>query len=62
MLVLSRKINQSIVINGDIKVVVIDIRGDKVRLGVDAPEEVAVDREEIHDAKSREAQGVQKLV
>ena len=38
MLVLSRKKNESIVINNDITVVVVEIRGDKVRLGVEAPQ------------------------
>jgi carbon storage regulator len=47
MLVLSRKKNQSIVINNDITVTVVEIRGDKVRLGVVAPKEVPVHREEI---------------
>ncbi len=42
MLVLSRKKNESIVINNDITIVVVEIRGDKVRLGVEAPKEVPV--------------------
>ena len=49
MLVLSRKKNESIVINDDITIVVVEIRGDKVRLGVDAPKEVPVHRKEIYD-------------
>jgi carbon storage regulator len=49
MLVLSRKKNESIVINNDITIVVVDIRGDKVRLGVDAPKEVPVHRREVFD-------------
>ena len=44
MLVLSRKKNESIVINNDITIVVVEIRGDKVRLGVEAPKEVPVHR------------------
>lgn len=47
MLVLSRKKNERIVIDGGIEVTVIDIRGDKVRLGIAAPREVAVHRGEI---------------
>jgi carbon storage regulator len=47
MLVLSRKKNESIVINDDITIVVTEIQGDKVRLGIEAPREVAVDRHEI---------------
>ncbi|MEY3175205.1 MAG: Carbon storage regulator [Planctomycetota bacterium] len=47
MLVLSRKVNQKIVINGNIVVTVVDIRGDNVRLGIQAPRDVSVHREEI---------------
>ena len=50
MLVLSRKKNESIVINHDITVVVVEIRGDKVRLGVEAPKDVPVHRKEVYDA------------
>ena len=50
MLVLSRKKNESIVINNDIKIVVVEIRGDKVRLGVEAPREVPVHRREVYEA------------
>ncbi len=50
MLVLSRKKNESIVINNDITIVVVEIRGDKVRLGVDAPKEIPVHRQEVFDA------------
>ena len=58
MLVLSRKKNESIVINNDITIVVVEIRGDKVRLGVEAPKEVPVHRREVYDAiKRHEAQG-----
>ncbi len=47
MLVLSRRKNESIVINDDITIVVVDIRGDKVRLGVEAPKDVPVHRREV---------------
>lgn len=50
MLVLSRKKNESIVINNDVIVTVIEIRGDKVRLGIVAPKEVPVHREEVYEA------------
>ena len=53
MLVLSRKKNESIVINDDITIVVVEIRGDKVRLGVEAPKEVPVHRQEVYDAIHR---------
>lgn len=47
MLVLTRKTNQSITIGNQVTVTVVEIRGDSVKLGIDAPREVAVDREEI---------------
>jgi carbon storage regulator len=53
MLVLSRKKDESIVINNDITIVVVEIRGDKVRLGVEAPKEVPVHRREVFDAIAR---------
>ena len=48
MLVLSRKRNERIVINGNIVITVVDVRGDKVRLGIEAPTEIPVHREEVH--------------
>jgi len=53
MLVLSRKKDECIVINNDITIVVVEIRGDKVRLGVEAPKEVPVHRREVFDAIAR---------
>ena len=53
MLVLSRKRGEEIVINGNIVVTVVDIRGDKVRLGTEAPKEVPVHRREVYDAIRR---------
>lgn len=50
MLVLSRKKDESIVINDDITIVVVEIRGDKVRLGIEAPKEVPVHRREVFEA------------
>jgi carbon storage regulator len=49
MLVLSRKKNESIVINNDITITVVEIRGDKVRLGIVAPKTVPVHRQEVFD-------------
>ena len=60
MLVLSRKKNESIVINDDITIVVVEIRGDKVRLGVEAPKEVPVHRREVFDAIHRNEVGGQE--
>jgi len=53
VLVLSRKKNEAIIINNDITIVVVEIRGDKVRLGVEAPKEVPVHRREVYDAIKR---------
>ena len=54
MLVLSRQRDQTIVIGDDIEITVVDIRGDKVRLGINAPSEVPVHRKEVYDAIKRE--------
>lgn len=53
MLVLSRKANESIVINDSITITVVEIRGDKVRLGVEAPKAIPVHRREVFDAIHR---------
>ena len=61
MLVLSRKKNETIIIGDDITIVVVEIRGDKVRLGIEAPKHIPVHRREVYDAikkEEREAQGV----
>ena len=54
MLVLSRHRDESIIIGEDIVVTVVDIRGDKVRLGIDAPCEIPVHRREVYEAIRRE--------
>lgn len=54
MLVFSRKKQEGFLIGDDICVRVIDIRGDKVRLGIEAPKDKAVHREEVYDAIRRE--------
>jgi carbon storage regulator len=53
MLVLSRRPNESIVINDKIVITVIEIRGDKVRLGIEAPRDVSVHRSEVYSAIQR---------
>ena len=50
MLVLSRKKNESIIVDDTIVITVVEIRGDKVRLGIEAPREVAIHRSEVRDA------------
>lgn len=54
MLVLSRKKSESIVINDDVVITVVEVRGDKVRLGIQAPREIPVHRKEVLDAILRE--------
>lgn len=48
MLVLARRLNQSIIIGNDIEIVIVDIKGDQVKIGIKAPKTVAVHRAEIH--------------
>jgi carbon storage regulator len=54
MLVLSRHRDESIIIGDDIVITVVDIRGDKVRLGIAAPIEISVHRQEVYEAIQRE--------
>lgn len=54
MLVLSRQRDETIMIGDDIEITVVDIRGDKVRLGINAPRQVQVHRKEVYDAIKRE--------
>lgn len=56
MLVLSRQRDESIIIGDDIVVTVVDIRGDKVRLGIQAPIEIPVHRQEVYEAIQKENQ------
>ena len=56
MLVLSRQRDESIIIGDNIVVTVVDVRGDKVRLGIEAPREVSVHRREVYEAIQRENQ------
>ena len=56
MLVLSRQRDESIMIGDKVVVTIVDIRGDKVRLGIEAPQEIPVHRQEVYDAIQRERQ------
>lgn len=56
MLVLSRQRDESIFIGDNIKITIVDIRGDKVRLGIEAPSEIPVHRQEVYEAIQREQQ------
>jgi carbon storage regulator len=54
MLVLSRKKNERIVIGDNIVITVVEVRGDRVRLGIEAPQEVPIHRSEVHAAIRQE--------
>jgi carbon storage regulator len=59
MLVLSRKLGESIVIGNEVSIVVVDIRGDKVRLGCEAPKSIPIHRREVYDAIQRHQQAAE---
>jgi carbon storage regulator len=64
MLILSRRSNESIVIGNDIHITVLEIRGDQVRIGITAPRDVTVHREEVHQEileQNREAAAARHL-
>lgn len=54
MLVLSRQTDESIIIGDNIEITIVDVRGDKVRLGITAPRDISVHRKEVYDAIQRE--------
>lgn len=58
MLVLSRKKNEGIMIADNIEIVVVEIRGDKVRLGIEAPREISVHRNEVYEEIKRKEKGL----
>ena len=57
MLVLSRQKDESIMIGDDVEITIVDVRGDKVRLGINAPRNIAVHRKEIYIAIQNEKEG-----
>jgi carbon storage regulator len=57
MLVLSRQRDESIMIGDEVEITIVDVRGDKVRLGITAPKSIPVHRREIYDAIQREKNG-----
>lgn len=57
MLVLSRLKDESIMIGDEVEITIVDVRGDKVRLGITAPKHIPVHRREIYDAIQREKEG-----
>lgn len=61
MLVLSRQRDESIMIGDNIVVTIVDVRGDKVRLGIEAPTEIPVHRQEVYEAIQRENRSASQL-
>ena len=61
MLVLSRQRDETIMIGDDVEITVVDIRGDKVRLGISAPRRIKVHRKEVYEAIKRESQDAANL-
>src|SRR5437763_14563309 len=61
MLVLARQRDQTVIIGDDIEVTVVDVRGDKVRLGISAPKHVSVHRKEVYEAIRRENQAAARM-
>ena len=61
MLVLSRQRDETIMIGDEVEITVVDIRGDKVRLGINAPRHIQVHRKEVYDAIKRENQQAANL-
>jgi carbon storage regulator len=61
MLVLSRTRDESIIIGDNVVVTVVDVRGDKVKLGIEAPQDISVHRREVYEAILRENQQAAKL-
>jgi len=57
MLILTRRVGESLMIGDDVNVTVLGIRGNQVRLGVDAPKEIPVHREEIYERIQQEKAG-----
>jgi carbon storage regulator len=54
MLVLSRQKDESIMVGDDVEITIVDVRGDKVRLGISAPRDIPVHRKEVYEAIQRE--------
>ena len=60
MLVLSRSKDESIMIGDEVEIMIVDIKGDKVRFGITAPRSIAVHRKEVYDAIQREKEEMEK--
>jgi len=58
MLILTRRITESIIIGDDVKITVLGVKGNQVRLGIDAPKDISVHREEIYERIQQEKNGI----
>jgi len=61
MLVLTRNVGEKIIIDGNIQVTVVAIKGNKVRIGIEAPDHVRVDRQEVHQRRAEFADEPEKV-
>ena len=62
MLVLSRQKDESIMVGDEVEITIVDVRGDKVRLGITAPRSIAVHRKEVYEAIQREKEQEQQAI
>jgi carbon storage regulator len=62
MLVLSRKVGDEIVINGHVRITIVALKGDRVRVGVSAPPEVQIDRAEVHQKRQQWAEAAAEAI
>ena len=61
MLILTRRTNETLMIGDDIKITVLNVKGNQVRIGIDAPNDIAVHREEIYERIQNEQEGNKKV-
>ena len=61
MLILTRRTNETLMIGDDIKITVLNVKGNQVRIGIDAPHDVAVHRQEIYERIQHEQKGNKKV-
>ena len=61
MLILARKVGETIVIGDDVRVIVLDVNGSQIRFGIDAPKDVVINREEVHNKIQAEDRARQQI-
>jgi carbon storage regulator len=62
MLVLTRRLGESIILNDNIRVSVVEVKGGRIRLGIEAPPDISVDRQEVHHRRMQFAESLQERV